>query len=108
MVSPADGKAICFACVGRAERSWGNGQQREVPPPAPAVDSAEERKRYLKELGLKDPTDEREIKAAFRKLSARHHPDKARTESSRRKAEAKYKRITEAYSWLMQNHQRAA
>jgi molecular chaperone DnaJ len=51
-------------------------------------------KDYYEVLGLKKGASRDEVKKAFRKLAAEHHPDKATGN------EAKYKEITEAYAVL--------
>lgn len=66
-----------------------------------------ESKDYYKILGVsKDATDE-ELKKAFRKLAKENHPDAQQDEASKKKAEAKFKEINEAYSVLSDKTKRA-
>lgn len=59
-------------------------------------------KNYYDILGVSKTASESEIKAAFRKLSLENHPDKqvGKPESEKKKAEARFKEIAEAYSIL--------
>jgi DnaJ-class molecular chaperone len=52
---------------------------------------------YYKVLGISRKADEKEIKAAYRKLARRYHPD---VNPGSAEAEAKFKEVSEAYSVL--------
>jgi curved DNA-binding protein len=54
-------------------------------------------KDYYKVLGVPKGSSEKDIKAAFRKLARKHHPD---VNAGDAKAEAKFKEINEAYEVL--------
>ncbi len=54
-------------------------------------------KDYYAILGLSDTATDKEIKAAFRKLAKRYHPD---TNPGNQKTESKFKEISEAYEIL--------
>ncbi len=53
---------------------------------------------YFEVLGLKKGATQKEIKVAYRKLAMKWHPDK---NHGNKKAEEKFKQITEAYDFLM-------
>ena len=56
-----------------------------------------EYKDYYKILGVAKGASEKEIKAAFRKLARKHHPD---VNQGNKEAEARFKEINEAYEVL--------
>src|SRR5262245_62654126 len=58
---------------------------------------AMEYKDYYKILGVPKTADEKEIKAAYRKLARKHHPD---VNAGNKDAEAKFKEVGEAYEVL--------
>ncbi len=62
-------------------------------------------KDYYTILGVPEDADARKIKAAFRKLAFRHHPDKNPGQEAA--AEAKFKEINEAYGVLGDRARRA-
>ncbi|KAG6030182.1 hypothetical protein E4U41_000161 [Claviceps citrina] len=65
-------------------------------------------KDYYKILGVASDADERQIKAAYRKASKQHHPDKAAKQGvSKEKAEKKMASINEAYEVLSDPELRA-
>lgn len=85
----------------------------EPPPPAPpphAEDPVKLRKQHLRTLGLKDPTDAAEIKAAYKELARKHHPDahEQGTAAQKQKNAEKFRAVTEAYQWLRAAEQKAA
>jgi curved DNA-binding protein len=53
---------------------------------------------YYKELGVEKSASTDEIKKAYRKLALKYHPD--RNPTDRKKAEEKFKKISEAYAVL--------
>ena len=58
-------------------------------------------KDYYKVLGVPNDADERQIKAAYRKISKIHHPDKAAKQGlTKEEAEKKMASINEAYEVL--------
>jgi curved DNA-binding protein len=56
-------------------------------------------KNYYDTLGVSETASDNEIKSAFRKLAAQHHPDKGGSET-------KFKEINEAYDTLKNTHKR--
>jgi curved DNA-binding protein len=60
-------------------------------------------KDYYKTLGVDKAASQKEIKSAFRKLAAKHHPDKNLGD---KKAEEKFKEINEAYIVLSDDEKR--
>jgi molecular chaperone DnaJ len=59
---------------------------------------------YYSTLGVEKSATQDEIKAAFRKLAHKHHPDKNQGDKT---AEAKFKEINEAYQTLSDQKKRA-
>jgi DnaJ family protein C protein 3 len=65
-------------------------------------------KDYYKVLGVSNDADERQIKAAYRKLTKVHHPDKAAKQGlTKEEAEKKMQAINEAYEVLSNPELRA-
>lgn len=60
-------------------------------------------KDYYKILGIDKSASQKDIKAAFRKLAAKHHPDKNPGDQA---AEDKFKEINEAYTVLQDEEKR--
>jgi curved DNA-binding protein len=60
-------------------------------------------KDYYKTLGVDKAASQKDIKSAFRKLAAKHHPDKNPDD---KKAEDKFKEINEAYTVLSDDEKR--
>jgi len=106
---------LCTACLSdyvRVVAARGGAPRPEAPGPravngADAVDEALLRKRYLRTLGLKEPTSWEEIHAAFRGKAVRCHPDRAKP-GRRAEAEVKFKKLNEAYQWLRPRFERSA
>jgi hypothetical protein len=77
------------------------------PGPTPeALHEFEQRRKYLKVLGLKDPTSWQEIHRTFRELTVKYHPDRA-PQGKRAQHEKKFKLMSEAYSWFNEKPERA-
>ena len=53
---------------------------------------------FYADLGVGKGASDAELKKAYRKLAMKHHPDK--NPENRQRAEAKFKRISEAYDVL--------
>jgi hypothetical protein len=108
----AHGDGTCYLCIGlgirraQAERlangeAPGPGPFRAPPPPADVRALREERiKRALAELGLKPGAQWRSIKAAHKKLAAKHHPDRFQGEADKRAAHERCVKVTAALSEL--------
>jgi len=60
---------------------------------------------YYKILGLKKTCSDKDIKKAYRKLALKYHPDKV-PEDQKEKAEAKFLKVSEAYSVLSDKEKR--
>lgn len=137
MVSPADGQLVCYGCVGVAQRiarrMGADWHAEKQPPPQPqdrrsapgircscrfpwerdddcpvhGEDESALRREHLETLGLDIDATWDQIRAAYRKLALKHHPDRA---TARRKAEAekKFKAITKAFEWLKEQKEKVA
>jgi preprotein translocase subunit Sec63 len=95
-----------FIATAKAQQAQAGPRPGAPPPPKP--DEAEERKRFLRVLGLKDPADWDEVHAAFRRLAAKWHPDKHQEPAKKAAADKKFKEINAAYQWLGQRLRKAA
>ena len=60
---------------------------------------------FYEVLGVSRTADEKELKAAYRKLAKQHHPD---ANSGSKTADQKFKEISEAYDVLKDPQKRAA
>jgi curved DNA-binding protein CbpA len=61
---------------------------------------------YYEVLGLSRDAGENDIKKAYKKAALRFHPDK--NPDDREGAEARFKRVSEAYQVLLESQKRAA
>lgn len=66
-----------------------------------------ESKDYYSILGVSKDATADDLKRAYRKLAKKYHPDAQHTEEDKKKAEAKFKEINEAYSVLSDENKRA-
>ena len=64
-------------------------------------------KDYYDILGVSKDVSDEDLKRAYRKLAKQYHPDAQHTEEDKKKAEAKFKEINEAYSVLSDKQKRA-
>ncbi|MDR3217140.1 MAG: molecular chaperone DnaJ [Clostridiaceae bacterium] len=69
-----------------------------------------DKKDYYKILGISEGADADAVKAAYRKMAKENHPDVFATagEAEKKKAEARFKKINEAYEVLSDEQKRAA
>jgi len=115
MVSPRDGTAVCFGCVGDAQRAAGQTPQN---PGAPGWDGNGAAKgdgqhtnrlrgEHLETLGLRGRASAAQIHAAYKALAFEHHPDRAR-KSQKEAARVRLSAINEAYSWLVSHKEEDA
>lgn len=110
--------SVCVTCVGAFVRAAREGERtqgkkkkkkkrkqraRQWQPEEEDAEEEEldERHEALEVLGLKDTADLGEIQARFRELSLRHHPDRFPDAKEKAAAEAKFKRLSAAYSTLV-------
>lgn len=138
MISPADGKIVCYGCVGVAQKmarkmgsQWRDQKQPPVQPrdrpsssgprctcrfpwecdpncPVPAHSGRAARAEHLDTLGLDADANWEDVSRAFRKLGRKYHPDRATTARVHRTNEAKFKKISEAFEWLKANRESEA
>ena len=66
-----------------------------------------ESKDYYSILGVSKDATADDLKKAYRKRAKQYHPDAQHTEEDKKKAEAKFKEINEAYSVLSDENKRA-
>lgn len=84
-------KVMCDSCVeGRSAR----------PSSPPPVDETKVRAAHLKTLGLSFPFTDAELHAAFRKVAAKHHPDREPVEAKKAAAQKRFVAAQQAYEWL--------
>ncbi len=136
-ISPADGRIVCYGCIGVAQRQaqqLGAEWHAKKKPPKQQQDrqsgpgiscscrfpwQTDEscpvhgqellRREHLETLGLDIDADWEDISRTFRKLGRKYHPDRATTSRARRSNEAKFKKISEAFEWLkVHNKEQAA
>lgn len=87
------------------ESGFEGGKARAKAPPPPPSGHGEEdesvlREKHLKVLGLDEDADEDEIKAAYRELVKRYHPDKASSEAEKTRFNKKFLKIQAAWEYL--------
>lgn len=113
------GEAICFPCIAAAMKAAkqhgqdffdGNtatdrGYENAPPKNGPQPNSAQAKKEALREayriLGVKQSCTDAELKAAYRKLAAKWHPDKFSDPDKKADAETKIKRINRAHDFIV-------
>lgn len=66
--------------------------------------SREKYEKCLKVLGLKSGVELKEIKAAYKKLVLKHHPDRQTDPIAKKSANEKLKKINEAREFLLENY----
>jgi len=91
---------VCFGCVTVKAKPKATRKQRAVPRRRDQLGEA------YRVLGLSPTVGFGEVQARFRELAREHHPDKAPARDKAR-AEARFKKITEAYHFI-EAHRRAA
>lgn len=106
-----NGEIWCLPCMAYSEQVLrAHLQGRRAQQPAPPPNEAALRKEKAKKLGLGEDATPDEVKAAFRKLSLKYHPDRhvSATPEKQKKAAERYREITEAYHWLAAREKKAA
>lgn len=102
---------VCLRCVNETFKII---QERIAKEPRPAsrrvedeasADAGREERKHLKVLGLDEDASLDEIKAAYRKLVAKSHPDKF-PEDERKAATKKFLKIQAAYDFLVADGKR--
>jgi hypothetical protein len=104
---------VCFVCADEVIGKHNPDAKTDRGRPFGFVDpyenesSEDTRQRHLRTLGLVETADEEAIKAAYRHLAKRYHPDRS-PESERESCSKKLRGINEAYEWLTKKRSRAA
>jgi hypothetical protein len=101
----SNGNVACIACLNEIMKS--RPQYAGQAPQAAKLDPVVERRRCLRVLGLKDPADWDEIRAAYKELALKHHPDRQKDDVARAKATKKLTELNAAFKWLDQNREAA-
>lgn len=111
----ADGRLMCHLCVAKAYQLIRKeaGLPADEWTDAPKAESPKKkemplRQKHLATLGLEDPTNLAEIKAQFRALSKKWHPDRGKTPEAVERRTKKMKAISEAYHWLAAEEEKKA
>lgn len=99
------GDGTCYTCIAE---TIGRKRGGAGAPPPPVDMTAEVTKRALRVLGLKPGASWQEIRAAHRKAAAKVHPDKAKTETQRKKYEAQSVALNSALADLQRLYQKEA
>ena len=86
--------AVCVSGYGAASASEGAAGAADTSGDWAAIAKA------YRTIGVPETATLDEVRTAYRKLVIQHHPDKARTEGSRKKREARLKRVNVAYKVL--------
>lgn len=86
------------------ESGFEGGKARAKAPPPPQGPSVEDeqkvRERHLRALGLDEDADEDEVKAAYREMVKKYHPDKASSEVEKARFNKKFLKIQAAWEYL--------
>lgn len=98
----AENYESCISTLNTAKEHHPGAQQiQQLLQQAEIALRRSKEKDYYKVLGVPKDADERQIKAAYRKMTRVHHPDKAiKTGVSKEDAEKKMASINEAYEVL--------
>lgn len=99
------GEAVCFACLRPLVGSAAPQNGKRPPDPKPPAPDADEVAAARKLLKVKASASWDEVRTAYRKLTARWHPDKVRDAPGKEKAEAKLKALNHAYEVLKREYQ---
>lgn len=92
----SDGTGVCMGCV-EAMKTFRKGPGDA----ATGHESPEElKKKYLGVLGLSEKATREEIQSAYKDLVKKHHPDKQRTSSAKKKAHDRMVELNQAFDWL--------
>ena len=98
----SDGSGVCMGCVEAMK------QLKRDPAAAgqssPPTETREElEKKYLKVLGVTRGCSKEELSQAYKTLVKKHHPDKQRNSSAKKKAHDKMVELNQAFDWLSRN-----
>lgn len=99
------GDGICYMCVAEAIRMRQTAGPREKPKIEEQADR-QTLKWARKMVGVKADTPWEEVRAAHRRMSAKHHPDRVRGEKEKARAEEKFKEVQRAFEVLLREHER--
>jgi DnaJ-domain-containing protein 1 len=93
---------------GRAARVRPGPAPRVNPPPPSPPDLESLRRAAFAVMGLDPGASEEEIKAAFKALAKKHHPDRHRSEEAKAKATKRFIEIKTAFEFLQKTKQERA
>lgn len=97
------GDAICYLCVADAvkrTRQTARGREHATPSTATDGETEKERKWARRTLGVAKDATWDEVRAAYRRQSAKWHPDVHPTPSAKQRAEARFKDVQRAFQIL--------
>lgn len=100
------GEAVCRACVHHAASQFKQARSPDDVLRTPDVDDKRLRKAYLKRLGLVGSPAAEEIREAYKRMAAKHHPDRF-PEQKKRQAHERFIKLGEARDWLLERLQAA-
>jgi hypothetical protein len=96
----SDGSGVCMGCVEAMK-------QFRKDPASPGTTGTETReeleKKYLKILGIEKGCTKEELVMAYKTLVKKHHPDKQRNSSAKKKAHDRMVELNQAFDWLNRN-----
>jgi hypothetical protein len=98
----SDGSGVCMGCVEAMKqlRKEPGGSSQD----AQTSETKEElEKKYLKVLGVERGCTKDELTTAYKTLAKKHHPDKQRNSSAKKKAHDKMVELNQAFDWLSRN-----
>jgi hypothetical protein len=104
------GDATCYVCcaeISQLKQRQRAANQQGAGPGAAQADDEKELTWARRKLGVNKNTPWPEVAQAYRKQSAKWHPDRHRTEAKKRDAEAKFKDIQRAFELLKKTEEAA-
>lgn len=100
----SSGEGVCFPCVGGQMHATGHVPKDHEPAKSNGKPDGEEIGWARKTLKVKASASWDDVRAAWRKQSAKHHPDRVQDDDAKIKAEAKFKDVQKAFEMLKQHY----